>query len=41
VFDEAVDGPGLQDVFKQKEDVIVEIDEDELSDDEVVDEILE
>jgi len=38
VFDEKVDGPALESVFKTKENVIVEIDEDEISDEEVVDE---
>jgi len=38
VFDEKVDGPALETVFRTKENIIVEIDEDELSDDEVIDE---
>ena len=35
VFDEKVDGPGLESVFKTRENVIVEIDEEEISDEEV------
>lgn len=38
VFDERVDGPDLEQVFRTKENVIVEIEEDELSNEEVVDE---
>jgi hypothetical protein len=37
VFDEKIDGPVIETVFKTKENVIVEIDEDELSDEEVID----
>lgn len=36
VFDEKIDGPSLEQVFKTKENIIVEIDEDELSDEEEV-----
>ena len=39
VFDEKVDGPSLESVFRTKENVIVEIDEEEISDEEVVDEM--
>jgi len=38
VFDERVEGPTLETIFKTKENVIVEIDEDEISDEEVIDE---
>lgn len=38
VFDEKVDGPALESAFKTKENVIVEIDEEEISDEEVPDE---
>lgn len=41
VFDEKVDGPILEPLLRTKENVIVEIDEDELSDEEVVDEAVE
>lgn len=41
VFDEKVDGPTLEPLFKTKENIIVEIDEDELSNEEVVDEVNE
>jgi len=37
VFDEKIDGPTLEPVFKTKENIIVEIDEDEISDEEVAD----
>ena len=37
VFDEKIDGPELQEIFKQKDNVIVEIDEEEISDEEVFD----
>jgi hypothetical protein len=37
VFDERVDGPELESAFKTKENIIVEIDEEELSDEEVID----
>jgi len=37
VFDETIDGPTLEPVFKTKENIIVEIDEDEISDEEVAD----
>ena len=40
VFDEKIDGPIIETVFKTKENVIVEIDEDELSDEEVIDDWL-
>lgn len=33
VFDERVDGPQLAEALREKENVIVEIDEEELSDD--------
>jgi Tubulin-tyrosine ligase family len=38
IFDERLDAPQLLEVFKQKADVIVEIDEDEISDEEIIDE---
>lgn len=38
VFDEEVDGADLVKLFKTKENIIVEIDEDEISDEEVNDE---
>ena len=38
IFDEKIDGPQLEQVFRTKENVIVEIDEDELSNEEVEDE---
>jgi hypothetical protein len=34
VFDERVDGPALETAFKTKENVIVEIDEEEISEEE-------
>jgi len=37
VFDEKVDGPGLEQVFRTKENIIVEIDEDEISDEAIDD----
>ena len=38
VFDEKIDGPALENIFRTKENVIVEIDEEEISDEEVLDE---
>ena len=38
IFDEKIDGPELIAIFKEKENVIIEMNEDELSDDEVADE---
>ena len=38
VFDEKIDGPELIAIFKEKNNVIIEMNEDELSDDEVADE---
>ena len=32
IFDEKVDGPGLIEIFREKDNVIIEIDEEELSD---------
>lgn len=38
IFDEKIDGPPLEAVFREKENVIVEIDEDELSEEDANDE---
>jgi len=35
VFDSKIDGPGLEKLFKDKSNVIIELDEDELSNEEV------
>jgi hypothetical protein len=32
VFDEKIDGPALEMVFRTKQNIIVELDEDEISD---------
>jgi hypothetical protein len=38
IFDDKVDGPYLTDLMKEKNNIIIEIDEEELSDNEVNDE---
>jgi hypothetical protein len=38
VFDERIDGPELTAIFKEKNNVIIEMNEDELSNNEVADE---
>jgi len=35
IFDEKVDGPELEELLKEKENIIIEIDEEELSDAEI------
>ncbi len=32
IFDEKIDGPELNDIWREKDNVIIEIDEEELSD---------
>ena len=34
IFDEKIDGPNLAEILKERENVIIEIDEEELSEDE-------
>jgi hypothetical protein len=38
VFDEKIDGASLEPILRTKENVILELEEDEISDEEVVDE---